>query len=155
MAVTLTGVQGPQGPFLSLGNIQGRVYDVALDTSYPSGGYAITPSSLALTNILGIKVIGGNPAAAVLKYHWDTTNGKLICLYPTGGGNASPAALSDPSGTVANATIPAGATAVTSTAANGAIVTVPNPTLTPGRAKEVAAGTDLSSITVRLLAFGY
>jgi hypothetical protein len=153
--ITLTGVQGPQGPFLSLGNIQGRVYDVTLDNAYPTGGYAITPSSLALTNILGIKVIGGNPAAAVLKYHWDTTNQKLICLYPTGGANASPAALADPAGTIANATIPAGGTTVTSTAANGAIVTVPNPVLTPGRAKEVAANTNLSSITVRILAFGY
>lgn len=53
-----------------------------------------------------------------------TRGDRLVSGSTTAGRVATAAALS---ATIANATIPAGATGVTSTAANGAIVTVPNP----------------------------
>ena len=73
-----------------------------------------------------------------MNYYWDPVNNKLMVFYPTGGG-AVPAALADPA-----VAVPAGGTAVTSTAAQ------PNLTETAGRGVEVAAATDLSSITVKV-----
>src|SRR6185437_12020102 len=136
MAVTITIVKDYAN--VSLGNLRGTLADVALDTSYPAGGYAIAASALALRNILGADVKGGNPAAKVLLYHWDTTNGKLMCIFPSGGGGAAPTSL-------ANAAIATGATTVTSAAANGAS------DLLPGQGVEVGATANLSTITVRAL----
>jgi len=109
-------------------------------TDYVAGGYPLTAAQFGLYQITGIKAVGGNPAAAAYLVHYDTVNQKLMFEYPTGGGFNSPASLPDPvlgSGTVT-------ASAVNST----------DPALVPGRGKEVAAATDLSSLTVRLLVFG-
>jgi hypothetical protein len=101
--------------------------DLTLDNSYPTGGYALTAAQFAARKIEFVEVVGGNAAAGRLLFHWDSTNKKLIALYPTGGAAASPAALADPA-------ITAGGTGQ-------------NPVI-PGRGKEVANATDLSTITV-------
>ena len=127
------------------GRTRRTVYDVTLETTYSAGGLLIGPGAVGLRTIQGARVIGGNAAGKVLLHQVDTTTTpgsvKLISMYPTGGGAASPAALGDPA-------ITAGAVAMTSNAANGAA------DVTPGQAKEVAANTNLSTITVRVEFFG-
>ncbi len=127
--------------------------DVALDNSYPAAnGYVINASDVGFTRILGGLLHGGNQAAAALLPGFDfgTLDGKpkasvaLRMFYPTGGGNAAPGALADPAGTV-----PVGAVGVTSTAAQPPIG------ITPGRGKEVANTTDLSTISLRVQFFGF
>lgn len=136
MALTFTPVKGTE---FEMGRLRGRIFDVALDTSYPTGGYSILGKDIGgLLEIIGVDFLGGNPGSGVLIYQWDNTNNKLMVFYPSGGGAASPAALADPA-------ITAGAVAVTSTAANGSA------DLTPGRGKEVANTTNLSTLTIRLV----
>ena len=138
----------PQADYkeVSLGNIRAKVIEVtpaAADYTtngyQPAGGWA---KFCGFRTMLGVEKIGGAPGWAVLNVHYDSVNDKLMVIYPSGGGAASPAALADPA-------ITAGAVAVTSNAANGAN------DLTPGRGKEVANATDLSGLGVlRLLVYG-
>jgi hypothetical protein len=143
--------------------------------SYPAGGYTLDPKPLVgANNILGAIKLGGNAAAANYLIHWDTVNSKLMISYPTGGAGDSPATLGDPAQgemTIEDhddhaadqlGTIPAGATPVTSTAANGEIVTITAADAhsahvvtgggsgVPGRGKELLATTDASTLTFRL-----
>lgn len=159
MAVTLKRV--PDGD-----DIWGRkrisVYDVTLDTSYPAGGYSIDARDVGLRNIYGANVVGGNLAGGRVLPHINVnaaagdlkSSVKFSLFFPTGGATASPTSLADPVATVANATIPSGAVAVTSTAANGAIVTVPDAVFTPGQGKEVGAAADVSTLTYRVIFIG-
>lgn len=124
-----------------LGKCKARIWDVTFDTNYQAGGMAVVPHDCGLLQVYGMQEIGGNSAAGALLFSYNTTNNTIQAFYPTGGGAASPASLSDPA-------ITAGATAVTSAAANGSA------DLTPGRGKEVAAATDLSSVTIRCAFFG-
>jgi len=117
------------------------IYDITGDTSYPTGGYAVTAAGFGMRRIYGMKDIGGNATSARLMYRFDTTNTKIIFEYPTGGGATTPTTLSDPA-------IAAGAVAVTSAAANGSADVV------PGRGAEVGSTTDVSTVTVRFLIIG-
>lgn len=134
-SIVQTGLQ------LDLGKLKGRMYDVTFDNSYTSGGMVVTPHDCGLLFVVGMQEVGGNSASSALLFNFNTTNNSIMVMYPSGGGAASPAALADPA-------ITAGAVAVTSNAANGAS------DLTPGRGKEVAAATDLSTITVRVIFYG-
>lgn len=132
MAVaTITRVNGSE-------NVNGKRRGMALKvvgpTTYVAGGIPITPSQAGCKVLLHGIVNAGNAAAAGLLAQFDPVNNVLRVMYPSGGGAASPAALADPA-------ITAGAVAMTSNAANGAA------DLTPGRGKEVAVNTDLSSCT--------
>ncbi len=138
MAATIARVQ--EGENVS-GKWRQQVVDVTGDSSYPAGGYAIVPGKVGFKRIHGAMLIGGNAEAARYQAHWDTTNGKLIIAYPSGGGAASPAALADPA-------IAAGGVAVTSIAANGAT------DLVPGRGKELLAATDVTTLRFRMLFIG-
>ncbi len=122
-----------------------------LDTSYPALGYPIT------AEMFGLSAFAAHPegTSAVIRpfvlahgfpllMDVDLSAGQLRVYYPTGGANAAPGAVADPAGTV-----PAGATAVTSTLAQPPI------SLTPGRAKEIATGTNLSGLSVVLIAVGH
>lgn len=120
-----------------------KVMDVTLDSSYPlTNGYRINASDVGLKFFHGATVIGGNKASGAVKVAFDTasvagelnTFGVLRVYNPTGG--TAPATLAAP-------VITAGAVAVTSSAANGAIIT-------GGIAVEVANATDLSSLIVRM-----
>lgn len=134
MAVTLARVAGSLNVE---GKLRSECWDVTFDTSYVSGGMSISAANIGANQIFGARHIGGNAAAGVLLYAWDTTNNKLLALFPTGGGSTT--SLADPT-----ATIPAGATPVLSSSAQ------PANTLASGQAKEVGATADLHTITVRL-----
>jgi hypothetical protein len=133
-------------------------------TSYTSGGIAYTPSTFGLDyNVDAVVVLA---VSGGLLAQWDRANQKIKLLYPTGGASApatvtAPVAGAPGLGTLGGTATPAsGATAVTSTSAQPAIpLTMTGaptaPALTAGIGKEVAASTDVSSITIECLAFGY
>jgi len=113
---------------------------IVFDSSYPTNGEALTASNLGFsTDVEFIEI----SAAGGLIFEYDYANSKLKALYPTGG-SATPASLAAPA-----VTVPAGATGVTSSAAQ------PNLTETAGIAAEVGNTTDLSTITTYFIAFGY
>lgn len=64
MAITLREVPGAEG---ISGKVRERYYDVTLDTSYPTGGYAIDAKSVGLLNIFGAEVIGSALVAGTAK----------------------------------------------------------------------------------------
>ncbi len=135
MAITLSKVA--ESVF---GNLRVGIYDLAGDAAgYAAGGYALTPANLGLRRIHFAHIQGKNAVAGGLLADFDYANNTFIVKYPTGGGAASPAALADPVGAT-------GAVAVTSSAATLPIV--------PGRGKEVANATDLTTATWRLLVVG-
>lgn len=117
------------------------IWDITGDTSYPTGGTVVTAAQFAMRRLYGMKNIGGgNILAGQLITHFRTDTVALQVFYPTGGGTV-PAAPATP-------LITAGATAMTSTAANGAA------DITAGNAIEVANTTNLSAATFRMLVIG-
>jgi hypothetical protein len=139
MALTFTKLADSEDVW---GKHRVSVWDVAGDTNYIAGGYALTAANFGMRRIYGAKQIGGNAAAGRLMTHIDTVTASgpfLMFLYPTGSTLASPSAIGDP-------ILNAGATAVTASAATGPFAA--------GRGKELLAATDASSITVRLLVIG-
>lgn len=108
------------------------------DSSYPTGGEALTAGLLGLGVLDFFQAYPSNQ----IVFQWDKTNAKLLAIAPTGG--AAPATLAAPS-----TAVPSGATAVTSTAAQ------PNLTETGGQGVEFAAATDLSTVTgVHFVGYG-
>jgi hypothetical protein len=122
-----------------------QLFDIALDNSYPTNGYAVTAANFGIGPILvGMQFVGGNKAAGELLYWYDTANKKIVAYFPTGGGSAA-TSLTAPTasggagtitgapglGTLAvsgaptagtlSATTPAGGTAVTSSSAQPAM----------------------------------
>lgn len=59
-------------------------YDIALDTSYPTGGYSIPASSLGWSEIRGVLNLG--ESGSTKGYHpvWDTANKKLMLFRSAG-----------------------------------------------------------------------
>jgi hypothetical protein len=127
------------------GKTRTELFDVTLDTSYPTGGTTITPANVGMRTIHSAECVGGNAASKVLMYAFDTTttpgSAKLLCLFPSGGGAAAPTTVVDPA-------LTGGAVAVTSAAANGAA------DLTPGQGKEVGNTANLSALVVRIRFYG-
>ena len=117
-------------------------FTVTGDTSYPSGGYAISPANIGFTKILGAVMIGANSAAAggILPV-WNQGTGKLQLFYPTGGGVAAPGSLADP---IVNTG------AVTASAVDAA-----TPNIVPGRGKELLATTNVSTLSYIFEFIGY
>lgn len=100
MAITLTEVAGAEG---ISGKVRERYYDVTLDTSYPTGGYAISARSVGLTTIFGARVIGSALVAGTAKTtnflaEYDYKLGKLQLFQDLA------VAAAAPFGEVANAT---------------------------------------------------
>lgn len=60
-------------------------YDVALDTSYPAGGYSITPANVGLSRIDEVIIGNGNIASAAFRLAWDYANKKLVAASASGG----------------------------------------------------------------------
>jgi hypothetical protein len=77
--------------FTDFGNFRGTILDVTLDSSYPSGGYSISPAKVGFKQIYGAKVLGyRGPSSAILgNLEWDYLNGKLLAL-AAGGSAGSP-----------------------------------------------------------------
>lgn len=113
---------------------------ITFDSSYPTGGEPLTKSDLGFSN--SVETFVASPNGGLI-FEYDFTNSKLEAFYPTGGG-ATPASLAAPA-----VTVPSGATAVTSSAAQ------PNLVETAGIAAEVGNTTNLSTITTYFIAFGY
>jgi len=122
------------------GNGYGVVADVTFDSSYPAGGEAVTAQQFGLQTLDFVLP----STAAGYMFEFDHDNKKLKALYPR-------AAITD----TLSASVDAGATQVTSTAANGAIITLSgNAGVAAGAGEEVANGADLSAVTVRVIAIG-
>lgn len=70
----------------TFGNLRGAVKDITLDTSYPTGGYALTGTALVGSGItlLGVQFMGGNNVAGGYQYAYDNVNKKLM-VFRAGG----------------------------------------------------------------------
>jgi hypothetical protein len=132
-------------------------------TSYSTGGVPVA-ASLFNFGILEHVIIQG-VAGARLNADWDDVNKKIVLSYPTGGATApativAPVAAAPGNGTLAVTTTPdAGSTTMTGSVAKPALAGVVSgalaaPALTAGVGKEVAASTDVSSVTIKVLVFG-
>jgi hypothetical protein len=99
-----------------------------------SGGIALNPVAFGMKVLRGLYVIGANPVAGRLLAAFDPSAVGLRVFYPTGGTQASPAALADPG-----------------LSAGGA---ADNDSIDPGRGKEVLDATDLTTATWTVLAVG-
>jgi hypothetical protein len=120
-------------------NLGIMVCNVAFDSSYPTGGEDISSVVNAFKEVLSASFEGSGGYV----FEYDKTNKKVKALYPQGGEQVGSAD--------GGASVDAGATPVTSSAANGAIVTVD-----AGIGREVANATDLSALTtVRVTFIGY
>lgn len=123
-----------------MGNAYAVAADVTFDSSYPTNGEALAASAFGLNEISLLLC----ETASGYMFQYDYTNAKLKAYYPR-------AAVS---GTLA-AAVAVGATPVTSSAANGAIVTLTgNPAVAAGAGAEVTNATNLSTITTRVMAIG-
>ena len=133
------------------GNGFGVVADVTLSNSYPTGGEPFPAGNFGLTNIDYVLP----STASGYMFEYDHVNSKLKAIYPRAG-IANTLAVSTPA--LAHA---AGATAVTSTAATtpdhaAAACTVTGVAgVSAGAGSEVANATNLSSVTVRVIAIGF
>lgn len=135
MALTIT-----EKKRVKMGNAYAVAADVTFDSSYPTNGEALAASAFGLNEISLLLC----ETASGYMFQYDYTNAKLKAYYPR-------AAVS---GTLA-AAVAEGATPVTSSAANGAIVTLTgNPAVAAGAGAEVTNATNLSTITTRVMAIG-
>lgn len=129
--------------------------DILFDNSYPANGYLVNAQDVGLKYITGGFVSGGNSVSGKVEVVVSLTTAttaavrppqssvRLRIYFPTGGAGTSPSTLIPPVGITAP-----GAVAVTADADDAAVI------LTPGVAKEVATGTDLSTILSRITFFG-
>src|SRR5487761_2240169 len=61
-----------------------RLQTVQLDSSYPTGGYAIAPDTVGMVEIIGAAVIGVPYASisdAGYVFDWDPITGKLVVFW--------------------------------------------------------------------------
>lgn len=133
-------------------------------TSYTTGGIAYTPQNFGLDYNVDAVVISSCSGGLIAI--WDRANKKIKLFYPTGGASApatvtAPVAAAPGIGTHAGTVTPdTGSTTMTGSAAkptlnvtfSGALAA---PALTGGQGIEVAASTDVSSIVIETIAFGY
>jgi hypothetical protein len=136
MALTFTAV--PDGENVE-GKFRTRMFDVALDNSYVTGGYAITGSERrAAPRRQGFRGRHQGHAGQLWRRgpQLRPDQRQADGLLPNWRSTASPAALAAPKSTSGGAT----ASAVDAT----------TPNITPGQGKEVANATDLSTITLRM-----
>lgn len=74
MAITPTKVM-----VRKVGNAADVTYDITCDSSYPTGGYAITPTTFGFTRSEAIKHISlSGLTAGGYATRWDKTNSKLM-----------------------------------------------------------------------------
>jgi hypothetical protein len=126
----------------NIGSLDLRVFTIALDNSYPSGGYSLTPRMLGFGRILwaGTELVASSGGQALL-VGYDRANKKLRVFLPQGG-SASSTTING------QGVVPSGGTTVTSSAAQPPI------TVNPAPAREAAATTNLSAYSVRLVVLG-
>ena len=145
----------------SLEQLRSKMVDFVVGT-YATGGLAVDPHSFGMSKLKGVIPVGGIAASVGYIFAYDTVNNKLLV------GNATGAAHSH-SLTLKNAAVADGATTRVNAGTNllgantGSDITVAGgganggvASATPGASAfvEVANGTVLSAITVRLLGIG-
>lgn len=114
---------------------------VTLSASYAAGGdTGMDPLGVTATNAAKYLEMDVEPVGGYV-FEFDKTNLTLKCMCPTG--KTAPTAIGDPL-----TSIPSGATAVTSTAAQ------PTLTETGGRGVEMGATANLSTLVTRYRALG-
>lgn len=113
---------------------------ILFDSSYPTGGEAITAANFGFGST--IFMLSLNPNGGVIP-EFDRTNLKILVRFSGGGAGTSPTTLANQSVTLAS-----GSTTVTSTSANPAI------TMTPGIGVEVGSTANLSTVTFQVFALG-
>lgn len=130
------------------GGLSVRMGRITLDGAYPTGGWSMTAALLEFGNVLLAFIPMSGVGGYIFEYVMTITGalpagGLLKALYPQGGEQVG--------GALGAASVDAGAVAVTSSAANGGIVTVD-----AGKGREVAASTaGLSGLVLPYIAFGY
>jgi hypothetical protein len=147
------------------GRTRTNVLDVTLDSSYPSGGYVITPSTWGMSTIFGMEItaIGGTiSASGSFTYWFDVVNVKLRVFRSAGftpAGTISAPTIT--TGTNAGTTAPVytNSGALTQTTGATGITGVQAPTFTGTAVAaaglvEVSAATSLTGVTIRIRAFG-
>jgi len=122
------------------GNGRGVVADVAMDSSYPTDGEALTPQQFGLTVL---NFVLPSPASGYL-FEFDHANSKLKAFTPTSLSMAGTAGTAGANNTVMKVSDTAIGVSGTGTAA-----------AVKNAATEVANATDLSAVTVRVIAIGY
>lgn len=147
--------------------------DVTFDDSYPTGGETLPPSMFGMEAITGVSIIGYDADAAPYVVRYNHVTGKLMVF--TSGGFTPEGEISAPSFTVtkgailANTELGLSADAATATVNNNTIaatlelvdntpVGVPvftGDAVAAAALAEVANGTDLSDLTVRVVAYGW
>lgn len=75
MAASVAGVAGPGGVPAPGGAIRRAFFTVTPDTSYPTGGYALTPAQFGLVSIIAVDANPSQGAGHPVVYN--TTTGKL------------------------------------------------------------------------------
>lgn len=169
MALSFTAVNNAVG---TPGTFRETIYDVTLDSSYPTGGEAINGKDVGLASIYGMEVIGqstvaGTAPTSSYTFKWDHKNGKL-----QGFASATPAGTIGGNVTVVGGGIgeaiginPDSNAGVLSKAAAtnrtipiatflGAAPTFTGTAGTSSAPSEIANGTDLSTIVVRVRVTG-
>lgn len=163
MAATWTQ-QGDEGN-MSFGPVPCSVGFVTPDTSYPTGGYALTAAQLNCgRGIVGMSLLGANTAAAGYVVVWNTQTSKLqiyVAGTPLGtisapllniaggaGGNVNITTPNSNGSALANGTAGSALTGLTG-------IQAPTFTGTAGtKGSEVGNGTNLSTLTFTFLVVG-
>lgn len=164
IAVTLD----PGVPLVSYGNLVGAAGTLALDTSYPTGGYPLTKATIAGAKIASRMVLMQVATTSGYVFEYDYTNEKLKVLTSaavsthTHTGPSHTHTIAVTAGTAGDAvTNNAGVLESTggqdlTTAAGGTGATGASGAVSAAALAEAANGTNLSALTaVRFLAFGY
>ena len=76
MALTFTDVKRIN--LQKSGGIRFALVDITFDNGYATGGWAVAPSDVKMTNILGLVPLGPQVAAAGALLAWDPVNSKLL-----------------------------------------------------------------------------
>lgn len=74
MALSSTPIAGPAGVAQPGGDTRRAFALVTFDASYPTGGYAVSPSLFGLTQIAALDA---NPSSAAHPVVWNPATGKL------------------------------------------------------------------------------
>lgn len=119
-----------------MGNAWAVTNQVTFDSSYPTGGEALTAADFGL---IRIDLMLCETAMGYM-FQYDYTNSKLKAYHPV-------------KAVTGSLVVAAGATGVTSSAANGAIVTG-TPAITASAGAEVTASANLATIITRVMAIG-
>lgn len=120
------------------GFLYATVADCQFDSSYASSGESLTAADLGFPTSHSIVHLNAHPTGGLI-FEYDYSAKKLKAFYPTGG------ATTPGAGSILTPIVTTGAST-----ASAVDATTPN--ITPGKGKEVANTTDLSTITVRVFA---